>query len=53
MMELIIHMFIIVNFQSHDLGWELSPIDLVMSNSILKPVFSPEQLEVQTHSLLQ
>ena len=33
-------------FQSHDLGWELSPIDLVMSNSILEPVFSAEQREV-------
>lgn len=34
--------------KSHDLGWDLSPIDLVMSGSILKPVFSPEQL--QRHS---
>ena len=41
-----------LNFQSHDLGWELSPIDLVMSNSILTPVFSPEQLEV-THCTLR
>jgi len=37
--------------KSHDLGWELSPIDLVMSNSILKPVFSPEQLERQSRML--
>jgi len=31
--------------KSHDFGWELSPIDLVMSNSILEPVFSQEQQE--------
>lgn len=37
--------------KSHDLGWELSPIDLVMSNSILKPVFSAEQLERQSRML--
>jgi len=37
--------------KSHDLGWDLSPIDLVMSNSILKPVFSPEQLERQSRML--
>ena len=35
-----------MNLKSHDLGWELSPIDLVMSNSILEPVFSAEQREV-------
>jgi len=34
--------------KSHDLGWELSPIDLVMSNSILEPVFSAEQRERQS-----
>jgi len=34
--------------KSHDLGWELSPIDLVMSNSILEPVFSQEQRERQS-----
>lgn len=32
--------------KSHDLGWDLSPIDLVMSNSVLEPVFSPDQKEV-------
>jgi len=34
--------------KSHDFGWELSPIDLVMSNSILEPVFSLEQRERQS-----
>ena len=35
--------------KSHDLGWDLSPIDLVMSNSILEPVFSPEQKQHLQH----
>lgn len=29
--------------KAHELGWELSPIDLVMANSILEPVFSDDQ----------
>jgi len=29
--------------KSHELGWELSPIDLVMANSVLEPVFSNDQ----------
>jgi len=28
--------------KSHDLGWDISPIDLVMSNHLLEPVFEPE-----------
>ena len=38
--------------KSHDLGWDLSPIDLVMSNSVLEPVFSPDQQEVSQLKLL-
>jgi len=37
--------------KSHDLGWDLSPIDLVMSNSILEPVFSPDQQERHSRRL--
>merc|ERR1719480_133119 len=29
--------------KAHELGWELSPIDLVMANSVLEPVFSDDQ----------
>jgi len=28
--------------KSHDLGWDISPIDLVMSNHLLTPVFEPQ-----------
>ena len=33
--------------KAHDLGWDLSPIDLVMSNSILEPIFTRDQHEVK------
>merc|ERR1719245_2583244 len=29
--------------KAHELGWDLSPIDLVMANSVLEPVFSDDQ----------
>ena len=32
--------------KAHELGWELSPIDLVMANSVLEPVFSDDQKQV-------
>lgn len=28
--------------KSHDLGWDISPVDLVMSNHLLEPVFDQE-----------
>eukprot|EP00091_Calanus_sinicus_P013895 TRINITY_DN3090_c0_g1_i2.p1 TRINITY_DN3090_c0_g1~~TRINITY_DN3090_c0_g1_i2.p1 ORF type:complete len:211 (-),score=41.03 TRINITY_DN3090_c0_g1_i2:473-1105(-) len=28
--------------KSHDLGWDISPVDLVMSNHLLEPVFEQE-----------
>jgi len=31
--------------KSHDFGWDKSPIDLVMSNHLLEPVFGPEDKE--------
>jgi len=37
--------------KSHNLGWDLSPIDLVMSNSVLEPVFSPDQQERHSRRL--
>jgi len=36
--------------KSHELGWDLAPVDLVMANSVLEPVFSADQR--QTHSQL-
>ena len=32
--------------KAHELGWDLSPIDLVMANSVLEPVFSDDQKQV-------
>jgi len=37
--------------KAHDLGWDLSPIDLVMSNSILEPIFTRDQHERQARKL--
>jgi len=37
--------------KAHDLGWDLSPIDLVMSNSILEPIFTRDQQERQARKL--
>jgi len=31
--------------KSHDLGWDLSPVDLVMNNHIVQPVFDQEEEE--------
>ena len=36
--------------KAHELGWDLSPIDLVMSNSVLEPVFSDDQKQVSVKS---
>jgi len=33
--------------KSHDLGWDKSPVDLVMSNHLLEPVFSPDETDRQ------
>ena len=38
--------------KSHELGWELSPIDLVMANSVLEPVFSNDQRQVRPETIL-
>ena len=32
--------------KSHELGWDLAPVDLVMANSVLEPVFSADQRQV-------
>ena len=36
--------------KAHELGWDLSPIDLVMANSVLEPVFSDDQKQVSIKS---
>ena len=39
--------------KAHELGWELSPIDLVMANSVLEPVFSDDQKQVRVRIMFQ
>jgi len=33
--------------KSHDLGWDISPVDLVMNNHIVQPVFGQEEQQRQ------
>ena len=39
--------------KAHELGWELSPVDLVMANSVLEPVFSDDQKQVRVQIMFQ